>query len=151
MTYLLFADDLVLFSNSASGLQKQIDGLRKYASLWHLIVSLPTIKIPIFFEKYVKPFGSFYYGEDIIKKVNEYKYLGVIFNTDSKHCLQKTYSHLSTQATKAIFAVRKQSLPVVGPLSPLIAFKIFDSQILLILEYGSEIWYTGHDISEMEK
>ena len=98
----------------------------------------------------VKPFGIFYYGEEIIEKVNEYKYLGVIFNTDSKH-LHKTYSHLSTQANTAIFAVRKQSLPIVGPLSPLIAFKVFDSQILSILEYGSEIWYTGHDISEMEK
>ena len=35
MVYLLFADDLVLFSESGEGLQKQLTALYLYASLWH--------------------------------------------------------------------------------------------------------------------
>ena len=48
IVYLLFADDLVLFSDSANGLQKQLTALYKYASLWHIIVSIPKTKVLIF-------------------------------------------------------------------------------------------------------
>ena len=51
----------------------------------------------------------------------------------------------------SIFALRKQSRPVVGKLSPTIAFNVFDCQILPILEYGSDIWYTGDDVNDLEK
>ena len=44
-----------------------------------------------------------------------------------------------------------QSRPVVGKLSPVIAFKGFDCQILPILEYVSNIWYTGDSVSDLEK
>ena len=40
---------------------------------------------------------------------------------------------------------------MVGKLSPTIVFKVFDCQILLILEYGSDIWYTGDDVTDLEK
>ena len=60
-------------------------------------------------------------------------------------------SHLASQAGKAIFALRKQSRPAVGKLSPTIAFEVFDCQILPILEYGSDIWYTGDDVTDLEK
>ena len=40
---------------------------------------------------------------------------------------------------------------MVGKLSPTIAFKAFDCQILPILEYGSDIWYTDDDINDLEK
>ena len=45
----------------------------------------------------------------------------------------------------------KKSRPVVGKLSPTIAFKAFDCQILPILEYESDIWYTGDDVNDLEK
>ena len=38
MVYLLFADDLFIFSEFAEGLQKQLTALYSYASLWHIIV-----------------------------------------------------------------------------------------------------------------
>ena len=33
------------FSDSANGLQKQLTALYKYASLWHIIVSIPKTKV----------------------------------------------------------------------------------------------------------
>ena len=59
MVYLLFADDLVLFSESAEGLQKQLTALYSYASLWHIIVSIPKTKVLIFNERYTTVCGSF--------------------------------------------------------------------------------------------
>ena len=152
MVYLLFADDLVLFSESTEGLQKQLTALYSYASLWHIIVSIPKTKVLIFNERYTTVCGSFHYGDNIIEKAEQYKYLGVVYSTKSaNNVLKETFSHLAFQAGKAIFALRKQSRPVVGKLSPTIAFKVFDCQILPILEYGSDIWYTGDDVNDLEK
>ena len=115
MVYLLFADDLVLFSESAEGLQKQLTALYSYASLWHIIVSIPKTKVLIFNERYTTVCGSFHYGDSIIEKAEQYKYLGVVYSTKSaNNVLKETFSHLASQAGKAIFALRKQSRPVVG-------------------------------------
>ena len=103
MVYLLFADDLVLFSESAEGLQKQLTALYLYASLWHIIVSIPKTKVLIFNERYTKVHGSFHYGDNIIeKKAEQYKYLGVVYSTKSANdVLKETFSHLASQAGRA--------------------------------------------------
>ena len=89
MVYLLFADDLVLFSESAEGLQKQLTALYLYASLWHIIVSIPKTKVLIFNERYTKVHGSFHYGDNIIEKSEQYKYLGVVYSTKSANNVLK--------------------------------------------------------------
>ena len=144
MLYLLFANVLILFSESAEGLQKQLTALYSDASLWHIIVSIPKTFI-IFNERYPTD----------IEKTEQYQYLGVVYSTKSvNNVLKETFSHLASQAGRAIFSLRKQSRPVVGKLSPTIAFKVFDCQILPILEYGSDTWYThdtGDDVNDLEK
>ena len=134
-------------SESAEGLQKQLTALYLYASLWHIIVNIPKTKVLIFNERYTKVHGSFHYGDNIIEKAEQYN---VVYSTKSaNNVLKESFSHLASQAGKAIFSLRKQ--PVVGKLSPSIAFKAFDCQILPILEYGSDIWYTGDDVNDLEK
>ena len=99
MVYLLFADDLVFFSESAEGLQKQLTALYSYASLWHIIVSIPKTKVLIFNERYPTVCGSFHYGDNIIEKAEQYKYLGVVYSTKSaNNVLKETFSHLASQA-----------------------------------------------------
>ena len=79
IVYLLFADALVLFSDSANGLQKQLTALSKYASLWHIIVSIPKTKVIIFNKRYASECDNFYYGDNVIEKAEKYKYLGVVY------------------------------------------------------------------------
>ena len=69
----------------------------------------------------------------------------------ANNVLKETFSHHASRNGKAFFYPHKQSGPVVGKLSPTIAFKAFDCQILPILEYGSDIWYTGDDVNDLEK
>ncbi len=39
LMYILYTDNLVLCSETATGLQKLLDGFFKFCSKWHLIVS----------------------------------------------------------------------------------------------------------------
>ena len=152
IVYLLFAADLVLFSDSANGLQKQLTALYKYAFLWHIIVSIPKTNGLILNKRNTSECDSFNYGDDIIGKYEKYKYLGVVYSTKyPKNVLKETFPHLASQVGKAVFSLHKQSRPVVGKLSPVIAFKVFDCQIPPILEYASDIWYTGDSVNDLEK
>ena len=149
---MLFADDLVFFLDSANGLQKQLTALYKYVSLWHIIVSIPKTKVLIFNKRYASECDNFYYGDNVIEKAEKYKYLDVVYsNKYPKNVLKETFLYLASQAGKAVFSLNKQSRPVVGKLSPVIAFKVFDCQILPILEYASDIWYTGDSVNDLEK
>ena len=40
LNYLHFADDIVLFSESKSGLQKHVNGLEKFCRQWEMAVNL---------------------------------------------------------------------------------------------------------------
>ena len=40
---------------------------------------------------------------------------------------------------------------MVGYLSPSLNIKIFDTHVLPILEYNSEIWFSGKEIDNLEK
>ena len=44
LAYLLFADDIVLFSEFAESLQAQIDLFYKYCEIWNLIISIAKTK-----------------------------------------------------------------------------------------------------------
>ena len=56
---------------------------------------------------------------------------------------------LAEQASLALFAI-KSKLSQFGALSANILFKNFDTKILPILTYGSEIWFE-HESKDIEK
>ena len=143
IVYLLFADDLVFFTDFANVLQKQLTALYKYVSLWHIIVSILNTKLLIFNKRYTPECDNFYYGDNVIEKAEKYKYLGVVYGTKYP---KNVFFHLASQTGKAVFSLHKKSRPVVGKLSPAIAFRIFDCQILSILKYASDISYTGDGV-----
>ena len=137
--YLLFADDLILCSNTAAGLQKQLDGLFDFCRKWHMVLNLPKTKVLVFNKRHCT--DKFYYNGSEIDHADSYKYLGVWFRTTKYDYLANNREYLVEQANKALYQVYKVSGPVVGKLSPDIAFKVFDTQLMPILEYGSEIWF----------
>ena len=50
MNHVLYADDLIMMSNSAEGLQTCIDNLEEYCKKWHLTINTVQSKIIIFNE-----------------------------------------------------------------------------------------------------
>ena len=147
--YILYADDLALCSDSPEGLQEQLNGMFEYCKKWHMIISLLKTKVLVFNKK--KPCDEvFTVGGNIVEIADEYKYLGFIFNTRMNDAVGTMPDYLIGQARKATYQARKLSNAAVGQLSPKLAFKVFDSQILPILLYGSQLWYKARQNHRLE-
>jgi hypothetical protein len=87
---------------------------------------------------------EFRFNNLVVMINNSYRYLGIVFNSVStiRGDIVKTNAvHLKDKAIKAIFASLKKTQHI-GKLSPKVGLQLFDSYILPILEYGSEIWAT---------
>ena len=108
LAYLLFADDIVPFSEFAVNLQAQIDLFYKYCKIWNLIISIAKTKIVIYNQIYVKHSFSFTLAENTLGIVNKYKYLGLLCS-NNKNIFVKKHSYLAEQARKAVFIIRNYS------------------------------------------
>ena len=146
-THLLYADDIVLLSDTHTGLQNSIDSLHKFCAEWHLIVNITKTKIMrIGTQNRV----NFKYNNQEIDEVETFKYLGHIID-NNKHTHRKMSNHVIAQAHKALFALRGKIKPALGHISPTLAMKMFDSYILPILEYNSILWSQNSPKPEIEK
>ena len=123
LAYLLFADDIVLFSEFAESLQAQIDLFYKYCEIWNLIISIAKTKIVIYNQIYGKHSFSFTLAENTLEIVDKYKYLG-IWCSNNKNIFVKNHSYLAEQARKAIFTIRNYSHNL-GHLTPKLSLKVF--------------------------
>ena len=134
---LLYADDIVLVSETEKGLQKSLDTLQDYCNSWDLQVNVEKTKI-IVFNKSGRVFKNihFSYGDKRLECTNEYKYLGIIFKPSGSFA--NAVEHLCKRANKALFSIRKSLFsPYMNVKAHL---KLFDSCIKPILLYCSEIW-----------
>ena len=148
LAYLLFADDIVLFSEFAESLQAQIDLFYKYCEIWNLIISTAKTKIVIYNLIYAKHSFSFTLAENTLEIVDKYKYLG-LWCSNNKNIFVKNHSYLAEQARNAIFTIRNYSHNL-GHLSPKLSLKVFQAQIEPILMYGSEVLFIGKEILDFE-
>ena len=149
---LLYADDLVLISHTATGLQTALNTLAQFCSDWLLNINPKKTKVLIFQKKLRKSTlekQHFYINSDKIEIVSKYTYLGVNFLTTGNFRDHKT--NLKEKTRRSIFATRRNldfsKLPID------IVNKIFDSLFLPILMYGSEVWgiYDKLDYNSWEK
>ena len=134
---LLFADDVVLLSDSVFGLQTQLNVLFNTAKHLGLIVNLDKSNIVVFRNGgHLALNEKWCFGNEKLEVVNMYKYLGVYFTT--RLTFSPTLNDLADRARKGMLATMKL-LWSIGEHSPEIFFKMFDCQIQPILTYGSEV------------
>ena len=83
VNHLLQADDLLLMSETLTGLQTLFNRLELYCRRWHLILNVVKTKEMIFNEKYevVRGVGSFTFEHKCISQVNSYRYHGVMISS----------------------------------------------------------------------
>ena len=77
---LLYADDIVILSQTKTGLQNKLDRLYDYCSAWGLQINRDKTKVIIFTRTDPKLRLFFKCGDDIIETTDSYKYLGIIFH-----------------------------------------------------------------------
>ena len=138
LNHLLFADDLVIVSETRNGLQKCLDKLHDYTQTWALDINIGKTKT-IIFQRYGKRTqDNCNIGGLEIEQVNKYTYLGIPF--DSSGCFTSAEIELKSKALKAMFQLQSTLNSGVRTNCNLHT-KLFDTLIRPIATYGCEVWY----------
>jgi hypothetical protein len=134
---LLYADDAVIFAETAALLQKAIDQLLNYCSTWKLKLNTDKSKVLVFKRGRDVKHERWFYGDNEIQKTNQIKYLGIMFTANGQFNLaQKT---LADQANKAVFTLYKK-LNAFPTISTSEQINLFDKLITPILSYAAPVW-----------
>ena len=134
----MYADDVVILSESAAGLQNKLRKLENYCADWCLDVNIDKTKIIIFNKAGRLITSTFKFQNEVIECVKSYQYLGLYFSASGSFSYAK--SELYKKGLKAYFKLCKN----IFNLHPSIrtSLHIFDHTVKPILLYGSEIWGT---------
>ncbi|MES9881062.1 MAG: reverse transcriptase domain-containing protein [Sedimenticola sp.] len=141
---LLYADDTVILSETATDLQHAIDQYEQYCNHWKLTVNISKTKVVVFTNTRNNNYQFKYQGNPL-EIVPEYKYLGVYLNKNGS--FTSTKKHIADQAVKAMYSLLKKSRSLNLPID--MQIELFDKMVKPILLYGSEIWgFANNDIIE---
>ena len=135
----MYADDVVLLSNTKSGLQNCLNSLHLFCEDWKLTVNIDKTQVIIFNKggKLLKN-NVFLFNNIPLQNVQEYKYLGIMFRASGT--FSKAVDVLRKKALKVIFMIKRN---FQGDYAyPKLLLKLFDSCVRPILLYGSELWGT---------
>jgi len=143
VSILLFADDIVLIAESAEKLQLMLNIVHEWCRKWKLIVNKEKTKIVHFRNpRQARTEVTFKYGECVLEIVDKYKYLGTLLNEHLNFNI--TADVLASAGGRALGAVisKFSKFRNVGFTT---FSKLFESSVLPIMEYASEVWgYKGY-------
>ena len=133
---LLYADDVVLLSDTKSGLDNCLSRLEDFCNMWCIDVNLRKTKVVIFNKSGKLLNYVFKFKGEIIENVQSFKYLGIVFSSSGSFSNAK--KDLYQRALKAFFKLKGS----FGDFTPKIesSLHIYDHTIKPILLYAAEIW-----------
>ena len=134
---LLYADDLLLMSESWEGLCQSMNKLGEYSAKWKLNISSKKTKIMVFSKLNKQSEYSHNIGKITVKCCQDYPYLGSIMTPTNSFI--KCRSHLFKQANKAMWGILKEINTHNGGKANTI-IKLFNSLVVPVLLYNSEVW-----------
>ena len=144
---LFYADDAVIFAESAEELQNGIDILFKYCNRWKLKLNTDKSHVIVLKRGRKSNKEKWVYGTMEIKVTSNIDYLGLrLSSTGSFHQAQQK---LANQANKAVFILQKR-LNNYPYLTPKHAMELYDKMITPISCYASEVWGL-HDAPDIER
>ena len=139
----MYADDLIIMSTTAAGLQRQLDALQQFCHQRQLSVNLTKTKVITSGSKAASQ--AFISNSNEVEQVESYKYLGFEFQATKN--LAHSVSQLVSSAEKAMHSMNRRCalLPISDPE---LRCKLFDSLLLPILSYASEVWAVDEKIGD---
>ena len=103
---LSWADDLVLISKSALGLQQCLNNLQSYTTKWGLTVNIDKTKVMVMSKGTIKSCTTVFHFNNVpLEYVTSYKYLGLHISSNCK--FKNTIKDRIVKANRALFLVRK--------------------------------------------
>ena len=142
ISILLYADDLVLIGKNENDLQAMLLAMNDWSKQWRLRVNINKSKVLHF-----RPVNhnatqyNFSYGENMLERVPDYKYLGVYLDEFMKYV--KCSSLLADSAGRALGGIISK-IKTLKDCGYKTYTRLFESGVLPILNYGSEIWGFGN-------
>jgi hypothetical protein len=145
---LLFADDIVLLSQTAMGLQNQIHILVETCKSLQLTINDEKTKVMVFRKGgYLGKNEKWKLDGKELDVVNEYNYLGFLFTT--KISMKRGVEALAVKGRRACMGCIKCMFRLNGMHKDSF-FRIFDAQVQPVLLYASELWGL-HRLDNVEK
>ena len=102
----LYADDTVILAENPNDLQASLNQMEKYCDTFDLHINVNKTKILFFSRGKLRKHHIFNFGEHILDTVDEYNYLGLVFNYNAKFKIAK--SHLYQKGCRAMFSLLKK-------------------------------------------
>ena len=141
---LLYADDFILMSATAAGLQKQLGALASFCDQRQLKVNLSKKKVVVF-EPHCSEVADFVLNGAVVERGESNKYLGFVFHATKNMSVGTSF--LVAAARKAMFAMWRRCAEV-GMRDPALQCKLFDILVLPILSYGVDFWGVKSSLGE---
>ena len=148
MFLLLYADDIVIFADSAEELQSEINSLYSYCDRWKLKVNSSKSHVVVFKRDRINQSERWMYGNEEITAVTKIRFLDLLFTSNgSFHQAQAT---LSGQANKAPFQLYWKLHPFSN-LDVSTVLDLFDKFVSPVLNYDCKVWgfHTALDIERV--
>jgi hypothetical protein len=142
---LLFVDDLVLTSESEVGLQQRLDTLQQFCTERGLIVNVEKTKAMVF--NYVDPCKEFVFKGDIIKRVQTFKYLGILLEITSN--LDNAMEHLAIVSKCSLFALNHRCVELCI-MDVKLRCNLFNMLVHSTTSYACEVWVDSKKIEAIE-
>ena len=133
---LMYADDIIILSQSEKGLQIALNHLSAYCFKWKLIININKTKIIVFNSRNCKN-KTFMINGKKVEIVDNYTYLGIVFTPSGK--FKKSIDVLITKANKAWHKIWCK-FNIWNGTPPNLLLKLFTSFVQPVLLYGAEIW-----------
>ena len=148
VSILLYADDIVLLSDSEKGLQSMLTYLNKWCMQWCLDINVLKSNIIHFRPKKV-PISQFVFkcGTQVIKTIDRYTYLGVILDEHMSFsfCIDSRY----TSGSKSLSSIIGK-YNVYGNFTYDMYSQLYDACVIPTMLYGAEVFGYIHP-SNFEK
>jgi hypothetical protein len=143
----LYADDIVLLAKNRYALQHMLDTVAQYAKKWRFELNPKKSEVVVFGLRYAPRNIEWRLGENKIKQVTQYKYLGIELTRGlqwgpyTKRILAKARRNMTQALAMGISG---------GFMTARLANIVWMSLVRSILEYGCEIW-GERDLIDFEK
>ena len=136
ITCLMYADDIVLLSETASGLNKSISVLENFCNTWHLKINIKKTKVMVCNKRNTNNYNFKLYGQTL-EIVKLFVYLGATFTSSGSFKL--AIARNLNKATRAYYSLLRDFNHYSGT-KPKVLKKLFESMVVPILLYGCEVW-----------
>lgn len=148
---LLYADDLVVLSESPENLQLMINRLAAYCEKWGLTINTEKSKVMVFSRTNQRDVNHrWFFRDSCLDVANEHKYLGVKLNSTldfRKHLTEKS------NASQSLINLTWKKLFLNPHINLSVKYKIFEAVLRSSLCYAAQVWgvYENEEIEKLQR